>query len=175
MSSKEENPSLTGYYSLEKFIKELKKISGIPDSLTLDDFQSNMPLHTSSNETNAYFSPYYKNRAEQKSKILKINNINNEINPNEAMKQEMTKLRKENAELKYCLNNINKKFENETKELRNNNELKEKELKETKEILKKNANLIELLGEKITGTEERLNDINEQTQKKFQIVKDNVR
>ena len=28
--------------------------------------------------------------------------------------------------------------------------------------------------EKITGTEERLNDINEQTQKKFQIVKDNI-
>ena len=161
MSSKEENPSLTGYYSLEKFIKELKKISGIPDSLTLDDFQSNMPLHTSSNENNAYFSPYYKNRAEQKSKILKINNINNEINPNEAMKQEMTKLRKENAELKYCLNNINKKFENETKELRNNNELKEKELKETKEILKKNATLIELLGEKISNYEKMIEEIKE--------------
>ena len=37
MSTKEENPSLTGYYSMEKFIKELKKISGIPDSLSLDD------------------------------------------------------------------------------------------------------------------------------------------
>ena len=37
------------------------------------------------------------------------------------------------------------------------------------------ATNFEALHEKITGTEERLNDINEQTQKKFQIVKDNVR
>ena len=36
------------------------------------------------------------------------------------------------------------------------------------------ANSLEALHEKITGTEERLNDINEQTQKKFQIVKDNL-
>ena len=162
MSTKEENPSLTGYYSMEKFIKELKKISGIPDSLVLDEFQSNLPLHTSNDGGNAYFSPYYKNRIEQKSKIVKINNINNEISPNEAMKQEMTKLRKENAELKYCLNNINKKFENETKEIRNNNELKEKELNETKEILKKNANLIELLGEKISNYEKLIEELKEQ-------------
>ena len=155
MSSKEENPSLTGYYSMEKFIKELKKISGIPDSLILDEFQSNMPLHTSGDATtnNPYMSPYAKNRAEQKSKNIKVNSINNEINPNEEMKQEMTKLRKENAELKFCLNNVNKKFENEIKEIRTNNELKEKELKETKEILKKNASLIELLGEKISNYE----------------------
>ena len=36
------------------------------------------------------------------------------------------------------------------------------------------ATSLEALHEKITGTEERLNDINEQTQKKFQIVKDNL-
>ena len=36
------------------------------------------------------------------------------------------------------------------------------------------ATNFEALHEKITGTEERLNDINEQTQKKFQIVKDNI-
>ena len=36
------------------------------------------------------------------------------------------------------------------------------------------ATNFEALHEKITGTEERLNDINEQTQKKFQIVKENV-
>ena len=72
MSTKEENPSLTGYYSMEKFIKELKKISGIPDSLVLDEFQSNLPLHTSNDGGNAYFSPYYKNRIEQKSKIAPL-------------------------------------------------------------------------------------------------------
>ena len=32
----------------------------------------------------------------------------------------------------------------------------------------------ESLHEKITGTDERLSDINDQTQKKFQIVRDNV-
>ena len=161
MSSKEENPSLTGYYSMEKFIKELKKISGVPDSLELDDYQSSMPLHTSGDINNAYFSPYYKNRAEQKSKI-KISNINSEINPNESMKQEMTKLRKENAELKFCLNNVNKKFDNELKEIKNNNELKDKELKETKEILKKNAALIELLGEKINNYEKTIETLKEE-------------
>ena len=161
MSSKEENPSLTGYYSMEKFIKELKKISGVPDSLELDDYQSSIPLHTSGDINNAYFSPYYKNRAEQKSKI-KVSNINSEINPNESMKQEMTKLRKENAELKFCLNNVNKKFDNELKEIKNNNELKDKELKETKEILKKNAALIELLGEKINNYEKTIETLKEE-------------
>ena len=161
MSSKEENPSLTGYYSMEKFIKELKKISGVPDSLELDDYQSSMPLHTSGDINNAYFSPYYKNRAEQKSKI-KVSNINSEINPNESMKQEMTKLRKENAELKFCLNNVNKKFDNELKEIKNNNELKDKESKETKEILKKNAALIELLGEKINNYEKTIETLKEE-------------
>ena len=37
------------------------------------------------------------------------------------------------------------------------------------------ATNFEALHEKITGTEERLNDINEQTQKKFQIIKDNIK
>ena len=36
------------------------------------------------------------------------------------------------------------------------------------------ASTFEALHEKISGTEERLNDINDQTQKKFQIVKENV-
>ena len=36
------------------------------------------------------------------------------------------------------------------------------------------ASNFEALHEKISGTEERLNDINEQTQKKFQIVPENV-
>ena len=162
MSSKEENPSLTGYYSMEKFIKELKKISGIPDSLSFDDYQSNMPLHTSGDINNTNLSPYTKNRAEQKPKNIKVNNINSEFNQNETMKQEMTKLRKENAELKFCLNNVNKKFENEIKEIRNNNELKEKELKETKEILKKNGTLIELLGEKVSNYEKIIEQMKEQ-------------
>ena len=74
----------------------------------------------------------------------------------------MTKLRKENAELKFCLNNVNKKFDNELKEIKANNELKEKELKETREILKKNAALIELLGEKISNYEKTIETLKEE-------------
>ena len=99
--------------------------------------------------------PYCKNRIETKPKItnLSLNNDNNEL-----MKSEMTKLRKENAKLKFYLNNMNKKFNNEIKEIKNNNELKDKELKETKEIMKKNAALIELLEEKIANYEKLIEE-----------------
>ena len=155
MSTKEDNPSLTGYYSMEKFIKELKKISGLPDISDGSDDLQRGTLQTSMEFNNTYLSPYCKNRAETKSKIgnLSLNSDNNEM-----MKSEMTKLRKENAELKFCLNNINKKFDNELKEIKNNNELKDKELKETKEIMKKNAALIELLGEKIANYEKLIEE-----------------
>ena len=161
--NKEENPSLTGYYSMEKFIKELKKISGLPEiSDTNDDFDKSNQLQTSIEFNNTYLSPYNKNRVENKSKLGTSNiSINNDLNSNEKMKSEMTKLRKENAELKFCLNNINKKFDNELKEIKNNNDLKDKELKETKEIMKKNAALIELLGEKITNYEKTISELKE--------------
>ena len=163
MSNKEENPSLTGYYSMEKFIKELKKISGLPETPdTADDIQKNTPLQTSVEFNNTYLSPYSKNRVETKPKVgNSLISVNTDLNNNEKIKSEMTKLRKENAELKFCLNNINKKFDNEVKEIKNNNELKEKELKETKEIRKKNAALIELLGEKITNYEKTISELRE--------------
>ena len=162
MSNKDENPSLTGYYSMEKFIKELKKISGLPENFEgSDDIQKNNQMQSSLELNNTYLSPYTKNRFEK----LKVGNSviskNTEINSNEKMKSEMTKLRKENAELKFCLNNINKKFDNELKDIKNNNDLKDKELKETKEIMKKNASLIELLGEKIANYEKTIEDLKE--------------
>ena len=120
MSSKEDNPSLARYYSMEKFIKELKKISGIPDSLSLDDLPSNTTTQPTGYGNYGFSSPYYKNRAEPKQKNIKVNFANNDLNQNESMKQEMTKLRKENAELKFCLNNVNKKFENEIKQMETN-------------------------------------------------------
>ena len=140
MSNKEENPSLTGYYSMEKFIKELKKISGLPENFEgTDDIHKSTPIQTSIEFNNTYLSPYSKNRVETKPKLGNslITNNNNDLNNNEKVKTEMTKLRKENAELKFCLNNINKKFDNELKNIKNNNDLKDKELKETKEIMKK--------------------------------------
>ena len=163
MSNKEENPSLTGYYSMEKFIKELKKISGLPETPDIaDDIQRNTPLQTSVEFNNTYLSPYSKNRVETKPKIgNSLISVNTDLNNNEKIKSEMTKLRKENAELKFCLNNINKKFDNEVKEIKNNNDLKDKELKETKEIMKKNAALIELLGERITNYEKTISELRE--------------
>ena len=161
MSNKEENPSLTGYYSMEKFIKELKKISGIPEIPDgIDDLQKSTPLQTSGEFSNSYLSPYSKNRIETKPKLGNTL-LNNEINSNEKMKTEMTKLRKENSELKFCLNNINKKFDKELKDIKTNNDLKDKELKETKEIMKKNAALIELLGEKISNYEKTISELKE--------------
>ena len=155
MSTIEENPSLTGYYSMEKFIKELQKISGLPDNSDVSDEILRGSLQSSSEYNNEYLSPYCKNRIETKPKItnLSLNNDNNEL-----MKSEMTKLRKENAKLKFYLNNMNKKFNNEIKEIKNNNELKDKELKETKEIMKKNAALIELLEEKIANYEKLIEE-----------------
>ena len=41
------------------------------------------------------------------------------------------------------------------------NDLKDKELKETKEIMKKNASLIELLGEKISNYEKTISELKE--------------
>ena len=163
MANKEENPSLTGYYSMEKFIKELKKISGLPDNLeTTEDIQKSTPIQPSVEFSNTYLSPYSKNRVETKPKLGNpIISMNNDLNNNEKIKSEMTKLRKENAELKFCLNNINKKFDSELKDIKNNNDLKDKELKETKEIMKKNASLIELLGEKITNYEKTISELKE--------------
>ena len=164
MSNKEENPSLTGYYSMEKFIKELKKISGLSENLDdNNDIQIDTPIQTSMDNNIIYLSPYSKDRGESNSSIGNIysSSKNKELNDNEKIKSEMTKLRKENAELKFSLNNINKKFDNELKEIKKNNELKNKELKETKEIMTKNADLIELLGGKITHYEKLISDIKE--------------
>ena len=160
MSNKEENPSLSGYYSVEKFIKELKKISGIPENFDdNDDILQSTPIQTTQDNNIINLSPYNKNRVETQSD--KDNNIYLSLNDNEKIKSEMTKLRKENAELKFSLNNMNKKFDNELKEIKKNNDLKNKELKETKEIMNKNASLIELLGEKISNYEKLVSELKE--------------
>ena len=66
-----------------------------------------------------YLSPYSKNQADSISDkelnkdnlYIPSNNLSNiELYDNEKIKSQMTKLRKENAELKFSLNNINKKF-----------------------------------------------------------------
>ena len=69
MSNKEENPSLTGYYSVEKFIKELKKVSGLPENFDdNDDFFQSTPIQTSPDNNIIYLSPYRKDRDIDKDK-----------------------------------------------------------------------------------------------------------
>ena len=48
------------------------------------------------------------------------------------MKSELKTLSKENAELKFCLNNINKKYDKQINELKLQNINKSKEIKSTK-------------------------------------------
>ena len=171
MSKKEESPSLTGYYSMEKFIKELKKISGLPET---EDNNYNVlqstPIQASTEINNMYLSPYSKNQADSISDkelnkdnlYIPSNNLSNiELYDNEKIKSQMTKLRKENAELKFSLNNINKKFENELKEIKKRKEIKNSQLKKAKEILKKNAALIESFGGKISDYEKIINEYKE--------------
>ena len=85
---------------------------------------------------------------------------------NEVMKSELKILAKENAELKFCLNSLNKKFDKEIKDLKLQNSNKTKELQSTKEIIKKNTALIELLGEKIMNYEKIFKNIEIKNQKK---------
>ena len=67
---------------------------------------------------------------------------------NELMAAELKNLSRENSELKFCLDKLNKKFEKEMKDLKIQNMNKIKEINNSKEIMKKNVVLIELLGKK---------------------------
>ena len=177
---------LSGYYSLEKFIEELKKASNIQedqDSLRSSSIFSELNKISKAEEEAEqlenlanYFSPHIKsnNKAEVKYKNppnknetelrQKVYNSlsylsNDEMDINEQMKIEITNLRKENAELKFCLKNLNKKCDTQLKKLKRQNELKDKELIESKNIINKNMALIELLNNKISTNEIILNNL----------------
>ena len=98
-----------------------------------------------------------KNTNEKQPENLQLKNkINSKLNflgqvsdtyYNEIMASELNNLSRENSELKFCLEKINKKFEKEIKELKSQNLIKTKEINTSKEVIKKNVALIELLGE----------------------------
>ena len=85
---------------------------------------------------------------------------------NEVMAEELKNLSRENAELKFCLEKLNKKFEKEMKDLKLQNSNKIKEINSSKEIIKKNVALIELLGEKISKHEKIFKNIESKTKQK---------
>ena len=85
---------------------------------------------------------------------------------NEVMAAELKNLSRENAELKFCLEKLNKKFESELKDLKLQNSNKIKEINSSKEIIKKNVALIELLGEKISKYEKIFKNIESKTKQK---------
>ena len=117
-----------------------------------------------------------KNTKEKQLENLDIKNkINSKLNflgqvsdtyYNEIMASELNNLSRENSELKFCLEKINKKFEKEIKELKSQNLNKTKEINTSKEIIKKNVALIELLGNKISKYEKVFKEIEGKTKQK---------
>ena len=164
----------SNFYSMNEFFKDLKK------------FPNNEELETkniieSYRKNNAIEVEFPKNRNKRyfyKSEIRdKLINLSSKPNyTNEIMKSEITNISKENQELKFCLDILNKKYEKEMKDLKFKNIKKIKEIQSTKEILKKNITLIELLGSKVVNYEEILkqNEIRKNKSKSNEKIEDKV-
>ena len=162
------------YYSVNEFMKDLKKpsIKEDLDYKAINTFKSiNSSEVDSSKKKNQIPLNYKSEMRFQLNEKLKLLNQPQGGYVNEVMKSELKILSKENAELKFCLNNLNKKFEKEIKDLKLQNSNKSKEIQSTKEIIKKNTDLIELLGGKIMNYEKIFKDIESKNQKKTVIDK----
>ena len=90
---------------------------------------------------------------------------------NEVMAAELKNLSRENSELKFCLDKLNKKYEKKMKELKIQNSNKIKEINSSKELIKKNIGLIELLGDKISKYEKIFKDLENKTKEKNNLDK----
>ena len=162
------------YYSVNEFMKDLKKpsIKEDLDYKAINTFKSinssEVDASKKENQTPLNYKSEMRNQLNEK---LKLINQPPGGYVNEVMKSELKILSKENAELKFCLNNLNKKFEKEIKDLKLQNSNKSKEIQSTKEIIKKNTALIELLGGKIMNYEKIFKDIESKNQKKTVIDK----
>ena len=114
----------TKFYSMNEFLKDFKKLStnetintfntinSLDDEFTKKDYQT--PLN---------FKSEMRNELNEKLKFL------NQVPGgyvNEVMKSELKTLSKENAELKFCLNNLTKKYDKEINELKLQNIKKNK-------------------------------------------------
>ena len=147
------------YYSMSDFLNEFKKVI-FNDNLE-PNFINSFQAKRQNNTIESDFSKNHKkpekftkseirDNLSENLKILDDPPINN---VNEVMISEIKNLSKENDELKFCLNILNNKYEKEFNELKVQNINKTKEIKNTKEIIKQNILLIEMLGEKINSYE----------------------
>ena len=171
---------------MEEFFEDLTKFSNNKDSE-----EPNYINRSNRNNNNIYNEVEFRNRNKQNFYRTKIRNKFNEKmklieqNPNdsyvnEVMKSDLANLSKENKELKFCLDSLNKKFETEIEDLKLKNLNKNKEIQSTKQILKQNLTQIKLLESKLFSYEKILketqlakgqkNNINENIEEKVLIA-----
>ena len=168
MNSNPKNKDNTSnFYSKNELFKDLKKLpinEKLETNKINESFRKNNTIEVElpKNGNNRYF---YK--SEMRDKMLNLSPQQNYTN--EVVDSEIINMSKENHELKFCLDILNKKYEKEMKDLKLKNIKKIKEIQSTKEILKKNIALIELLGSKVVNCEE----IIKQNEKKNNKIKSN--
>ena len=165
----------SNFHSMNDYLQNFKKksVNEDLDQKTINTFNT---LNTLDEEITQkdYNTPFHY-KSEMRNKLnekLKLINPITDNYVNEVMKSDLKILSKENAELKFCLNKLNKKFEIELKDLKLKNINKSKELDKAKEIIKKNTSLIELLGEKIKNYEKIFKEIESKNKQKTNIDKE---
>ena len=148
------------FYSINSFLNDLKKSGGVPELET--ELSKKYKTLNNPEEIPPFNQPQLNCISEVRSKKKQPSNFLNldYSNVNEVMKSELINLSKENSELKFCLNNMNKKFERELNEIRKISANKSRELSDAKEIIKKNVTLIEVLGQKIFNYEKIFTELN---------------
>ena len=170
---------------MEEFFEDLTKFSNNKDS------EEPNYINRSNRNNNNYNEVEFRNRNKQNFYRTKIRNKFNEKMKlieqtpndsyvNEVMKSDLANLSKENKELKFCLDSLNKKFETEIEDLKLKNLNKNKEIQSTKQILKQNLTQIKLLESKLFSYEKILketqiakgqkNNINENIEEKVLIA-----
>ena len=118
------NQKKSNIQSSNKYTQEQKKIA-------LNEKQSKQ-----NNTQNLTQSNNYEIRNKQNSKLDFLGQVPDTYY-NEVMAAELKNLSRENAELKFCLEKLNKKFEKEMKDLKIQNSNKIKEINSSKEIIKR--------------------------------------
>ena len=149
-----------GQYTTNEFLQDLNKLSS-KEKDTQKFQKQNMKVNQD-------------NKKEIRNKLNSKFNFPGQVPNtyyNEVMAAELKNLSRENSELKFCLDKLNKKYEKEIKELKMQNSNKIKEINSSKELIKKNIVLIELLGDKISKYEKIFKDLENKTKEKKNLDK----
>ena len=149
------------FYSMEEFFQDLKKFSNNedleePNYFNRSNRNNNIDAEFRNRNKQNFYRAKIRDKFNERMKLL--DQSPNENYVNEVMKSELAILSKENKELKFCLDSLNKKFEKEIKDLKLKNLNKTKEIQSTKEILKKNLTQIKLLESKLSSYEKILKE-----------------